>query len=96
MAKDIKPLFQVHQEHNFFEKRKSFRVNTHIEVMLLQEPSNKNCFIKNISGGGAFIEIDDDIPFGTVLNLQLHLSEQDHSIQLKTVVVWRNLKPAKH
>jgi uncharacterized protein (TIGR02266 family) len=96
MAEEFKKALTPEEHIDVLEKRKSFRVESNINVRLGELPGFKNYLIKNISGGGVFIETDEQLPMGTELTLHLELPDHDEALKLKGRVVWINPKDLTH
>ena len=73
-------------------KRQSLRVDTSFEVNVSNAAEMKRLFIKNISGGGLYIESPDAHQIGQKLELKLKLPNSQSEIELKVEIAWLNPK----
>lgn len=73
-------------------RRDDLRVNTRFEVAVKDAGDMKRLFIKNISGGGMYIETTQLHPVGKKLELDLALPDSGKVIQTMVEVAWANPK----
>ena len=73
-------------------RREGLRVTTRFEVAVKDSGEMKRLFIKNISGGGMYIETTHLHPVGKKLELDLALPGSGHIIQTMVEVAWANPK----
>jgi len=73
-------------------RRDDLRVNTRFEVAVKDAGQMKRLYIKNISGGGMYIETPHIHPVGKKLELDLALPQSGHIIQTMVEVAWANPK----
>ena len=72
-------------------RRQYERVPVDLEVGFPDRPAFRKSYIRNISGGGVFIETDETIPIGATLRVQMAFA--DRSITCTCTCVWHNKKP---
>ncbi|MDB5037019.1 MAG: type pilus assembly PilZ [Bacteriovoracaceae bacterium] len=73
-------------------KRQKLRVDANYQVRMESVGEFKKAYIKNISGGGFFIETDNLSAMGTQITLELFLPEEKESLKIKGEVAWTNPK----
>ena len=73
-------------------RRTDLRVRTHLEVAIKDAGDMKRLFIKNISGGGLYVETHQLEPVGKKFELDLALPGSGRIIQLMVEVAWANPK----
>jgi uncharacterized protein (TIGR02266 family) len=80
-------------------RRRSFRIPTHLLCSLVHQDDKRRMLISNLSGGGAFIETRAPLPLDSRIELTLE-TEQGKPLRLQAVVVTTridlNLEPGKH
>lgn len=72
--------------------RQSIRVSSHFEVSVMDAAHMKKLYIKNISGGGFYIESPQPLEVGTKIDLRLSLPNSKNPLELKVEVAWSNPK----
>jgi uncharacterized protein (TIGR02266 family) len=72
-------------------RRQEPRVPVRLEVGFPDRPAFRKSYIRNISGGGVFIETDEAIPIGTAVRVQMAFS--DRAITCTCTCVWHNKRP---
>lgn len=74
------------------EQRKAIRVTNRIEINLESAHEVKKAYIKNISGGGLYLETNRFQPIGTILTVHLTLPGSDKPEPVDCQVAWVNPK----
>jgi uncharacterized protein (TIGR02266 family) len=69
-------------------RRQSARVPVKLDVRFLDRPAFRKSYIRNISGGGVFVETDEEIPMGTEVRIRMDVI--DRTIECTCVCVWLN------
>ncbi len=75
-------------------RRQKLRVSANHTVRLTTAHDVKKAYIKNISGGGLFIETESMSAMGATVSLELYLPDELEPFTLKGVVAWTNPKKA--
>lgn len=73
-----------------FEARSSLRVDTSYQVRLNTVGDFKKAYIRNISGGGLFVETSHFAEIGTKVALQLLLPDEIQPMDIESSVAWIN------
>lgn len=71
-------------------KRKNLRVQTNFEINLQSSGQLKKAYLKNISGGGLFVESNQQVTIGDSVQVRLTFSEKNIDMTLKGIVSWTN------
>ncbi len=74
------------------QKRKDLRVPIHEPIQLHSSKDFQKFYLKNISGGGFYIESKKLYEMGTKIEFELEWVEKKKSLKLKGEVVWINPK----
>lgn len=74
------------------DKRRTLRVSTRFEAKLETVGALKKAYIKNVSGGGLYIETDQFLAVGTKLSVSLTLPGGTEAEVLECEVAWSNPK----
>jgi uncharacterized protein (TIGR02266 family) len=72
-------------------RRESSRVPITLDVSFPDRPAFRRSYIRNISGGGVFIETDDAIPIGT--RIRVHMDFAGRPVACTCECVWINKAP---
>ncbi len=75
-------------------RRQALRVETRLEVAIKSADEMKKCFIKNISGGGLYIETPQPPPIGTRLDLKLAIPGYNKVVETLVEVAWTMPNPS--
>jgi uncharacterized protein (TIGR02266 family) len=70
--------------------RTSLRVNTNYSIRLGTIGEFHKAYMKNVSGGGLFVETDKFEEIGTRVKLQVVLPETTQAVEFETEVAWIN------
>lgn len=73
-------------------RRADVRVDTHFDIVIKNAGQMQKLFIKNISGGGLYLESYAPSPVGTRLELDLVLPGHSKIIHTLAEVAWSNTK----
>jgi uncharacterized protein (TIGR02266 family) len=73
-------------------RRQDARVPVDLDVGFPDRPAFRKSYIRNISGGGVFVQTDEAIPIGTTVRLQMAFA--DRVITCTCTCVWHNKNPS--
>lgn len=74
-------------------QRNKIRVDKEMKISLGQESEFREVYMKNISGGGLYIECQPQPPMGASINIKLQIEETNKSMLFEAEVAWVNPKP---
>ena len=69
-------------------RRAQQRFDIEIAVQVTYQDRSVETKTRNISLGGMFLDLTDDIPFGALVQLQFHLPELDGAVTVDAHVRW--------
>lgn len=73
-------------------QRRNFRVDTQLAVSLKSQSDFKQVYLKNISGGGVYIECDPQPAMGQKLSFEIELEDKQIKMTFEGEVAWLNPK----
>jgi len=76
-------------------RRKNLRVTVETEIILNSGKDFHKVYLKNISGGGVYIQNDRPLPIGSHVKIHIHLKEEKRKLELEGRVTWVNPKSTK-
>lgn len=71
-------------------QRRSLRIDTHYKVSYSSPGDFQQAYIRNLSGGGVFIETDRILEMGTQVELEVLFPDEPQAFKLKAEVAWTN------
>jgi len=74
------------------DQRRALRVRTHLELTITSKDHLQKVYLKNISGGGIYIETKELRPVGTAIGLKMKLPGDDTLFEIQGEVAWANPK----
>lgn len=76
-------------------RRQALRVHASLSAEFKSADDLKKAFIRNISGGGLYIETDHLLPVNTDLSLRLQLPPNQEMMEIPVTVVWTQTKTSR-
>lgn len=71
-------------------KRKSIRVDVNRQIKLQSGKELSRYYMKNISGGGLYVETNSPLKIGTKVQLEVVIDEEEKKLKLSGIVAWVN------
>jgi uncharacterized protein (TIGR02266 family) len=90
IEKKLAQLVNPSESKNATNQRRALRVATNLEVNLNTMYALKKAYIKNVSGGGLYIETASSATMGQKLEIELTLPGEESSFKVSTEVAWVN------
>jgi type IV pilus assembly protein PilZ len=93
IEKKLAHLVNTADKNSAANHRKNLRVDTKMEVKLETIQDFQKTYIRNISGGGLYIETSMIAKIGDKLDVHLQLPEDKEPFKVSTEVAWVNPRP---
>jgi len=77
------------------DHREFLRVPVTVKATFLNGKDLADCYLKNISGGGVFIDTDNPPLLDSIITLRIFIKEKGIDLTVSGCVVWVNEKPSK-
>ncbi|MBN8555461.1 MAG: TIGR02266 family protein [Deltaproteobacteria bacterium] len=90
IEKKLAQLVNPKEKKTVSNQRSNLRVGTNLAIKLATASDLKNAFMKNISGGGLYIETTEVFKMGQKLEVELTLPNDNQSFKVKTEIAWLN------